>query len=149
MTSKRIGRLDANAALQAVLAIVCVCVLLIRLDAYGTSEFSGGWLAGRLFQMADAGSALFALAIVATFFYRRIAAGLELLASLICAPLYVYVLAPALYRSIFDGESSVRQWRFFVWDNWAAAGLTALFVTAVASVRVLLPPSVRSPKSED
>jgi len=144
VTSRQIGRLDANTARQAVLAIVCFCVLLFRLDRYGASELSGGWLTGRLFRMADASAALFVVAVIVTFIYPRVAAGLALVASLLCAPLYAYIVAPGLYLYIFDGESSVLQRRFFIWDNWAAAGLAVLLVTAIASVRTLFHQTMRS-----
>jgi len=77
--------------LQAIACFACVAVLWIHLDDYGASEFSGGWLTGPLFKMADLGSLLFLLALLLTFFLRRTAATIALAAALLCFPFYLYV----------------------------------------------------------
>src|SRR6266704_4778095 len=89
---------------QAISCLLCIAVAWVRLDDLGAPEFSGGWLTGPLFTMADDGSVLFILAIVLTFFYRRIAAVIALMASLLFLPLYLYFVAPGPFRWVFKGE---------------------------------------------
>jgi hypothetical protein len=124
--------------LQAVVSLGCLCVLLIRLDDYGASEFSGGWLTGRLFKMAEGSSVLFVGAVVLTFFYPRIAAAVLLAAIVLAAPFYLYVVMPGAYPAMFGGEYSVVPRGLFVWSSWAVIGLIALLGAAVVSIRILL-----------
>lgn len=107
-------RPDRKTWLQAALAILCAFWLLIRLDELGASEFSGGWLTGKLFVMADGSSVLFVGAVVLTFFYPRIAAAVLLAASALAAPLCLYLLMPGVYRVVFGGEYSVAAQGLFV-----------------------------------
>ena len=120
---------------QAVACLACTAVLWIHLDDFGASEFSGGWLTGPLFKMADLGVLLFLVALVLTFFLRRTAATIALAAVLLCFPFYLYILMPGPYRWIFRGEYSIPLSRPYHWDNWAAAGVTGLVFAAILSLR--------------
>jgi len=111
---------------QAISCLLCIAVAWVRLDDLGASEFSGGWLTGPLFTMAEDGSVLFILAIVLTFFYRRIAAVIALMASLLCLPLYLYFVAPGPFRWVFKGEYFAPLRANFLWNNWAVAGIASL-----------------------
>jgi hypothetical protein len=62
-------------------------------DLEGT-EFSGGSITGPLLRMQDVGSNLFFIVLPLTFFLRRIAAAVILLASLLCLPPYLLSTAP-------------------------------------------------------
>jgi Na+(H+)/acetate symporter ActP len=85
--------------------------------------------------MADYGSALFIPALILTFFYRRIAAGIGLIASVLCLPLYLYFVAPGPFRWVFKGEYSVPLRANFFWNNWAIAGITSLIVAVFVCLR--------------
>jgi hypothetical protein len=87
--------------------LLCVIVVWVHLDDIGASEFSGGWLTGPLFNMADYASVVFLLAVILAFFFRRIASVMALAASVLCMPFYLYFLAPGPFRRVFKGEYSV------------------------------------------
>jgi di/tricarboxylate transporter len=74
---------------QAIACLACVAVLWIHLDDYGASEFSGGWLTGPLFEMADLSCLFFVVAFVLTFFLRKTAATIALARVLLCFPFYL------------------------------------------------------------
>jgi hypothetical protein len=120
---------------QAIACLACTAVLWIHLDDFGASEFSGGWLTGPLFKMADLGSLLFLVALVLTFFLRRTAATIALTATVLCFPFYLYIVMPGPYRWIFKGEYSVPLSRPFAWDNWAVVGVLSLLFAAILSLR--------------
>jgi hypothetical protein len=120
---------------QAGSCLLCLAVAWIRLDDIGASEFIGGRVTGPLFTTSDCESFLFLPALILTFFHRRIAAGIALMASLLCLPLYLYFIAPGLFRCIFKGEYSVLLRANFVWNNWAIAGIASLIVSIVVCLR--------------
>jgi hypothetical protein len=88
--------------------------------------------------MEDIGSLLFVLALLLTFFYRRTAAAITLIACLLCLPLYFYFTAPGPFRWVFRGEYSVPLQANFVWNKWDIAGIVALTIAACLGVRSLL-----------
>jgi glycerol-3-phosphate acyltransferase PlsY len=132
---KIIGR----AALQQVAACLSCIAIVWRYESslWGT-EFSGGRITGILLGMKDAGSLLFVTALLLTFFYRRIAALITLIACALCLPLYLYFTIPSLFRKIFRAEWSVPLQAGFIWNNWTVAGIVVLAITASVAVRNLL-----------
>lgn len=127
---------------QAIACLTCTIVLWIHLDDYGASEFSGGWLTGPLFKLADLGCLLFLVALLLTFFFGRIAATIALAATLLCFPFYLYILMPGPYRWIFRGEYSGQIDQQFYWDNWAVAGVCSLLFVAGLSLHSYFKPQV-------
>ena len=121
--------------LQTGSCLVCLAVAWIRLDDIGASEFIGGRVTGPLFTMAESGSFLFMPALILTFFYPRIAAGIALIASLLYLPLYLYFIAPGPFRWVFKGEYKVPLQGSFVWNNWAIAGITSLIIAVFVCLR--------------
>jgi predicted MFS family arabinose efflux permease len=123
---------------QAIACLACIAVLWIRLDDYGVSEFSGGWVTGRLLDMADVGSLFFLVASLLTFFLRRIAATIALAAVLLCFLFYLYILVPGLYLWIFKAESFMPRSRplyWVYWNNWAVLGIISLLFATILSLR--------------
>jgi hypothetical protein len=129
------GKVPKEKMWQAIACLACAAVLRIHLGDFGASEFSGGWLTGPLFKMADLGSLLFLVAFLLTFFLRRTAATMALAATLLCFPFYLYILMPGPYRWIFKGEYSVPVHRTFHWDSWAAVGVFSLLFAVFLSLR--------------
>jgi hypothetical protein len=119
---------------QAIGYVACTIVIWIRLGDFGASEFRGGRLTGPLFSMAVLGSLFFLVAVVLTFFLRRVAATGGLAAVLLCLPFYLYILMPGQYRWIFKGEYSVPLRGPFHWDNWAVVGIFSLLLAAILSL---------------
>ena len=104
---------------------------------FDMSEFSGGWLTGKILTMADIGALLFLSALVFTIFLPRLGAVVALAAILLCLPFYLYIVMPGPYRKIFKGEYSVPLQGAFVWNSWAIAGIISLTFAAVFSIRRL------------
>ena len=129
------GRFGKQEFWQAGSCLLCLAIAWIRLDDIGASEFIGGRVTGSLFTMADIGSFLFIPALILTFFYRQIPAGIALMAALLCLPLYLYFIAPGPFRWAFKGEYSVPLRANFVWNNWAIAGIISLIVVTFICLR--------------
>jgi hypothetical protein len=128
--------LKANIWLSSACLLCAILAWRYRSELEGT-EFSGGRLTGPLLDMKDLGTLLLILAVILTFFYRRIGAAIGLLGSLLCLPLYLYFLAPGPFRWVFRGEYSVPAPSNFVWNIWGIAGVFALALTAGLSIRSL------------
>lgn len=110
---------------------MCAISALRNTKGLEGTEFSGGWLTGPLLSLIEAGIVLFAIAFIATFFFPRIAAGVALLSSILCLPLYLYLIAPLHFNQIFGSEHEfkVPPGKDFHVDVWALAGLLILAVT--------------------
>jgi hypothetical protein len=133
--------MDADGKSKLTQAGVCV-VCAVMVSGYGRSlegtEFGGGRLTGLLLDMKDVGALLFALALLLTFLYRRIAASIALTACLLSLPLYLYFTNPGPFQRIFSGERwSVPLQATFVWDSWTIAGIVMLAITAYVGIRGL------------
>jgi hypothetical protein len=89
---------------QAIAFLACAGVLWIHLDDFYASEFSGGWLTGKLLTMADIGTLLFLSALVFTIFLPRFGAVVALAAIMLCLPLYLFFIMPGPYQRLFKGE---------------------------------------------
>jgi hypothetical protein len=124
--------------MQAAACLLCATIVWRYGSSLEGTEFSGGRVTGPLLDMKDAGSVLFLLALLLTFFYRRIAATATLMACLLCLPLYLYFAAPGLFRWAFRGEYSVPLQASFFWSKWNVMGIVALAIAACAGIRSLL-----------
>ena len=60
--------------LQGAACLLCAIVVWRYASSLLGTEFSGGWITGPLLEMKEVGSLLFVLALLLTFFYRRVAA---------------------------------------------------------------------------
>jgi hypothetical protein len=79
----------------------------------------------------------FGLALLLTFINRRIAAGIVVAASLSALPLYLYFVAPGVFRRVVRGEYSIPVQASFVWDKWAIGIILAIVVAIYVSIRGL------------
>lgn len=124
--------------MQAAACLLCaIMVWNYGSDLEGT-EFSGGRLTGPLLDLYDIGSLLFILALLLTFFLRRIAAAITILASLLCLPLYLYFTAPGLFRRVFRGPWSGPLQTNFVWNRWTIMRILTLAIAASVGFRSFL-----------
>jgi hypothetical protein len=122
---------DIGQGLQAACFLLCALVGLHVTFGLGETEFGGGWLTGPLLSMADNGVLLFIIAFVGTFFWPRIAAAVGLASTLLCLPLYSFLIAPVPFAQIF---ARGLQWKGqptpgFHWETWP---VIALFASALA-----------------
>jgi hypothetical protein len=103
------------------------------------TEFGGGWLTGPLLHLYDIGAVLLFIALLLVFFFRRIAAVITILASLLCLPLYLYFTAPGPFRRIFYWvyfESPIQS--SFRWNTEAVVGILTLAIAAYVGFRSFL-----------
>lgn len=110
---------------------MCVILALRNTKRLEGTEFSGGWLTGPLLSMTEIGTVLFALALIVAFLFPRIAAGIALVSSVLCLPLYLYFIAPVHFGQIFGSghQFKVPPGTNFHVDVWVLAGLLILAVT--------------------
>lgn len=115
----------------AVSCLVCVIVALRNTNDLEGTEFSVGWLTGRLLSMVDIGTVLFVLALIVAFMYPRIAGAIGLASSLLCLPLYLYFIAPVPFNQLFGfgHQFKVQPGGGFHRNGWAITGVLTLAVT--------------------
>jgi hypothetical protein len=94
------GKLSRQNAWQAIAFLACAGTLWIHMGNFGGSEFSGGWLTGKLLTMADIGALLFLTALVFTIFVPTAGVIVALVAIVLCLPFYLYIVMGP-YRRIF------------------------------------------------
>jgi hypothetical protein len=107
-------------------------------------EFSAGKLTGPLLKRAEVGTLLLLVAIAVTFFYPRVAALVALGSSLLCAALYIFLVAPVPFAEAFgdpDSEFKIMYGPGVQWHTLPFAGLLSvagagyLFVRAFTNAR--------------
>ena len=130
---------DAGRAFQAASFLLCVSLALKLTNGLAGTEFSGGWLTGPLLAMAYHSMILFVIALVLTFFFPRIAAGLGIVSALLCVPLYCFFIAPVPFAQVFarGHEFSVQPERGFHWHAWPVTALLSLAMALYFSIRRL------------
>ena len=117
--------------------VVCALVGGLFADPLGALEFGGGTVTGPLLSLHRFSLLLFVLSALTTFCLPRIAAAIGLCAVAASLPLYLFFLAPGLFRAVFGGEWSVPPIGRFAWNAGAAAAIAASLFAAVTSVRSL------------
>jgi hypothetical protein len=124
--------------LQASICLISVVLVFIELYILGPSEFSGGSVTGPLFKLAETGAVFSMIGFLLAFVFRRAAATLSLIASLLCLPLYLFLMFPAASRKIFRGGYSTRLGSMVIWDKWLILGLLALGTAIYIGYRNLI-----------
>jgi hypothetical protein len=125
---------------KLLLAAACLlCAYLTFEDPYGLSstEFSGGSVTGRLLDANFVGFFVFVLALLLAFVFPRISAAVALAASVLSLPLYLYFVAPGLFRQIFRGPWKAPLRSYFVADRWALLNMLAILLATAISVYTL------------
>ena len=122
-------------AMLAMLFLTCAAVGWLRPTALEASEFSGGRLTGSLLAIQSGGVYLFILAFVFAFMFRRIAAAIAMVASLISLPLYLYLVAPGLSRRLLGGNYAALIHANFVWDTYAVLGILTIALAVYVCIR--------------
>lgn len=123
---------------QAVAYLLCACLAIQERYDLSGSEFSGGWLTGKLLDVSFAGALFFVAASLLAFLLPRVASVTALAASLLSFPLYSYFVAPGFFRWMFKGSEWSEPLRsFLVVDRWALENLLAIVLSIVISIYVL------------
>jgi hypothetical protein len=137
--SLNVTKPNAGQAFQAGSFVLCAFLVLRVMSGSDGTEFSGGWLTGPLLSIANSGNVLFILAAVLTFPFPRVAAGIGLVASLLCVPLCAFFIVPVPFAQVFarGHEFSVRPTPGFHWQTWPIATLLAVVLADYLCVRHL------------
>src|SRR5215831_1539104 len=90
--------------LQSVGCLFCALAAWSSLEDFIGTEIGGGRITGPMLDAGILGALCFLIALITTFLSTRAAMASVFLGFLLCLPLYVYRLAPGLFRSIFPGE---------------------------------------------
>ncbi len=121
-----VKKLGKQGLIQITSLFLCVVVGWVNSSIVEPSEFSGGRVTGLLLTLQNTGLYLFAAAVLLTFLFRRLGAGIALAAALVSMPFYLYFVFPALFRTLLKGDYSARVQAAIVWNKWAIAGILAL-----------------------
>lgn len=126
-------------AVQAGSFVACAILTLQLTDGLEGTEFSGGWLTGPLLSLADIGTALFILALILSFLFPRVAAGIGLASCLSCLPLYCFFIAPVPFAHVFarGHEFKVQPLPGLHWHIWPVTALIAVAVAMCICIRCL------------
>src|SRR5262249_31839456 len=121
---------------QATCCMLCAVVAVKFVSDLDGTEFSGGIVTGPLLGLQNIGALLFLSAFLLTFFIRRVAALIALLACLLCFPLYLLFTAPGPFRWVVSWMTRV-EWKApllssFVWNWWSIASMVMCALTAFA-----------------
>ncbi len=133
--------------MQAAACVLCAAITWRYGSSLEGTEFSRGWLTGSLLDMKDVGSLLFVLALLLTFFYRRVSAAVSLIACLLCLPVYLYFTSPGTFRWLFKGKYSAPLRESFVWNTWMIFGILVLAIATYFSVHILVTPEDSKPRT--
>ena len=131
---KRPGKLEFW---QSASCLPCLVVVWRELEVLGPSEFSGGYISGRLFWVADKALFLLLLGLVLTFIFRRIAAVLLIVAALLILPLHLYLTFPGVIRKLTGVELSAAIVQNVIGDRWLIAGILVLLAMTYVCARNL------------
>jgi hypothetical protein len=122
---------------QTASCLLCAILTRIYADPFDGTEAMGGSVTGPVLELFDIGWLLFVVSVPLVFESRRISGAVTVLASVLCFPLYLYVLAPGPFRWIFRGEYKGFIEADFVWEKWSIIGVLALATAAALGFRNL------------
>jgi hypothetical protein len=131
---------------QAAICLVCLVLVVRELDVAGPTEFSGGHITGPLFRLADYGWLLFLFGFLISIKYHRIAAVASLLGSLLCFPIFSFILFPGYVNSKFHAQSSIPLEPNVIWHSRSVLMMLGLAIVFYLSIRTLL--AQRNPNKE-
>lgn len=120
------------------MSLICAVLVWFYTLPLDGSEFSGGRITGPILKFANLGVVFFGGAAILTL-VRGFLGGLAgLIACLLTFPIYLYVVFPGPFRTLFRGDYSVPLRSSVAWDFNSALGMLALTLAAVGSLNLLL-----------
>jgi hypothetical protein len=125
--------------LQAAISLTCLVLVFREVEIAGPTEFSGGYITGSLFLLADFGWLLFALGLLVAIRYQRAASVVFFVASVLCFPMFSYIVFPGFFHKIIHAESSIPFESNFFWDMRSLLTMISLATSFYLSLRTLLP----------
>jgi len=114
-----------------ILLLLSLRVLWSSASGVDGTEFSGGWLTGRLLDLCDIGMLALIPALIAAYWFPRVSASITLLAGLSCLPLLLYFLALGPFRMVFKSE-----WSVPLQSNFVLARGTLLPVMTITAMMI-------------
>ena len=122
--------------LLALLSLISIAVDWKVTTRLGETEFSGGSISGPLFRMSEAAFPLFVIALLLIVRLPRAGAAVIAVASLLCTPLSLLLLAPGPFRRIAGGQWSVPSNLVLSW--WTLGWEFSIAACLAISLAILL-----------
>ena len=134
------GRIDPAAAQfrarsTAASCLLCSGVGWINYFSLDEPLFAALQLTGRLLELLLAGSVLYLAAAAVALTSRRIGGVLGVVASILVAPVYLYVLNPGLFDPLSTGPRAALPGSSYLLGEWALLGMVTIAVMAFAFLR--------------
>jgi hypothetical protein len=98
------------------------------------SEFSGGRLTGPILNSSDYGGYLFLATAVLALFLLRASSTMAIASGFLCLPLYLYAIAPEIFRRAFPGDYKDPLVSTFMWSPLAVAGICSVALAIFIAV---------------
>jgi hypothetical protein len=114
--------------LQIVFFVLCG-IVAAKHSGLAYIELGGGTLASPLVAINTSGGRLFVAAAILSLICCRLAAIGGLVASLLCLPLYFYIMVPGVFQFLLPGAYRYLSRTNFIWDEWAFSGILLLVLT--------------------
>lgn len=91
-------------------------------------------MTGPILNLADYGGYLFLLTAVLALFLLRVSAVMAIAAGLLSLPLYLYAIAPGIFRRGFPGDYKEPFVSTFIWSPLAVAGVCSVALAILIAV---------------
>lgn len=91
-------------------------------------------MTGPILSLSEYGGYLFLLTAVLALFLLRASSAMAIASGLLCLPLYLYAIAPGIFRSAFPGDYKQQFVSTFMWSPLAVAGVCSVAVAIIIAV---------------
>jgi hypothetical protein len=119
-----------KAAIASLCLVICGAIALINYLDLSDTEMGGGSLTGPLLNIELCGALLFFVCGLTALKFMTVARYLSMLATFLCLPLYIFLIAPYSILWISSGASSVA-YPLFIFNTEAIAGLAMIILACV------------------
>ena len=123
---------------QAAICVVCLVLVFRECDIAGPTEFSGGYITGPLFRLADWGWMLFLIGLPVAIKFQRIASVVFLAASLLSFPMVSFIVLPGYFGKMFQAQSSIPLESNVNWDTLSVVTMLSLVISFYLSLHNLI-----------
>jgi hypothetical protein len=119
-----------KAAFASLCLVLCGAVALVNYLDLADTELGGGALTGPLLDIELSGALLFILCGLAAWKFSAIARYLSIAATLLCLPLYIFLIAPHAVLWMSSSVPSVA-YPIFIFNTEAIAGLAMILLAGL------------------
>ncbi len=129
-------------SLLAIVLLLSIAAIWWITDGLDGTEFSGGYITGRLLDGAFIGIITYMISLVTLYWLPRVSAAFSLAASACCLPLLLYFFAPrpfrwAIHLTLPAVDWSTPVFQAVVWSRFTVLPLLAVLGTIGIAVSML------------